>query len=362
MTRVYNFSAGPAMLPEEVLRQAQSELLNWQALGMSVMELGHRTNSYEALSKTVIDLTREILQVPDDYHVLYLTNSARANFAMVPMNLLRGKHKADYIHTGIWSKLALEEAKRYCQVNVVTSNETLAFNSIPEQSSWCLDPEAAYVHYTPNETINGVAFNSIPDVGNVPLVADMTSSIMSEPVDINRYGLIYAGTQKNMGIAGLSLIIVRKNLLGQVLPYTPSMYDYQLHADHDSLYNTPASFAVYITGLMLNWIKQQGGLQIMAERNARKATKLYTYIDNSKLYVNPVASKYRSKLNVPFFLSNKCLETQFLAEAKAQGLVSLKGHRSLGGIRASMYNAMPEHGVDRLILFMQKFEQSNNLS
>ncbi len=359
MARVYNFSAGPATLPEEVLRQAQAELLNWQGLGMSIMEVGHRTNPYEELSAQVMASTREILKVPDNYQILYLTNSSRAHFAMVPMNLLRGKTKADYLHTGIWSKMALDEAKRYCQVNIAASGENLAFNSIPEPSSWRLEPGAAYVHYTTNETINGVEFRFIPEVGKVPLVADMTSSIMSEPIDINRFGLIYAGTQKNMGIAGLSLVIVRKDLLGQVLAFTPTLYNYQIHADNHSLYNTPASFAVYITGLVLTWIKRQGGLTAMAELNQRKSEKLYQCIDNSKLYYNSVDLKYRSRVSIPFFLKNKELEAQFLTEARAMGLVALKGHRMLGGIRACMYNAMPEQGVDKLIEFMRQFEKAN---
>ncbi|MDF2867741.1 MAG: phosphoserine aminotransferase [Gammaproteobacteria bacterium] len=360
MPRVYNFSAGPATLPEEVLLQAQEELLNWHGLGMSIMEVGHRTNPYEELSAQVIATTREVLKVPDNYQVLYLANSSRAHFAMVPMNLLRGKTQADYLHTGIWSKMALDEAKRYCQVNIVASGENLGFNSVPEPANWRLEPDAAYVHYTPNETISGVEFHTLPEVGEIPLVADMTSSIMSQPIDISRFGLIYAGTQKNMGIAGLSLVIVRKDLLGQVLPFTPTMYDYQVHSDNNSLYNTPASFAVYITGLMLAWIKRQGGLTAMAELNQSKARKLYHCIDNSKLYSNSVDLNYRSRISVPFFLHNKGLEAKFLAEARAIGLVALKGHRTLGGIRACMYNAMPELGVDKLIEFMQQFEKANS--
>lgn len=359
MARVYNFSAGPAMLPEEVLVQAREELLDWHGLGMSIMEVGHRTNPYEELSASVIAATREILNVPDTYHVLYLTNSARANFAMVPMNLLWNKTHADYLYTGVWSKMALDEAKRYCTVNIAASSENLRFNSIPDMSSWQLNPEAAYVHYTTNETINGVEFAQIPEVGQVPLVADMTSSIMSEPLDISRFGLVYAGTQKNMGIAGLSLVIVRKDLLGHALDYTPTMYNYQIHADNNSLYNTPASFSVYMTGLMLAWIKRQGGLAAMSELNQRKSQKLYQFIDNSKLYYNSVDVKYRSRISVPFFLRNKDLDPKFLAEAKAAGLVALKGHRLLGGIRACMYNAMPEQGVDKLIEFMHEFEKAN---
>jgi len=359
MTRVYNFSAGPATLPEEVLLQAQTEFLNWQGLGMSVMEVGHRTNPYEELSANVVGMTREILNIPDSHEVLYLTNSSRAHFAMVPMNLLRGKTKADYFHTGVWSKMALDEAKRYCKVNVAATSEGLEFNGIPQPESWQLDEQAAYVHYTTNETINGVEFPQIPEVKDVPLVADMTSSIMSEPIDIERFGLIYAGTQKNMGIAGLSLVIVRKDLLGEVLPFTPTMYNYQIHAENHSLYNTPASFAVYMTGLMLAWIKAQGGVKAMQVLNQRKAEKLYHCIDNSRLYFNTVMPAYRSKISVPFFLRNKDLEAKFLAQAKLEGLVALKGHRLLGGIRACMYNAMPEQGVAKLIAFMQQFEKAN---
>jgi phosphoserine aminotransferase len=359
MTRVYNFSAGPATLPEEVLLQAQKELLDWHGLGMSIMEVGHRTNPYEKLSAEVIATTREMLKVPDNYQVLYLTNSSRAHFAMVPMNLLRDKVKADYIYTGVWSKMALDEAKRYCEVNIAASGEGLDFNSVPNRANWQLDKEAAYVHYTTNETINGVEFHSIPEVGEVPLVADMTSSIMSEPIDVSRFGLIYAGTQKNMGIAGLSLVIVRKDLLGKALSITPTMYNYQVHADNHSLYNTPASFAVYMTGLVLAWIKRQGGLAAMAAVNQQKSQKLYDCIDNSKLYYNLVEHSYRSRVSIPFFLHYKALEAEFLAQAKALGLVALKGHRLLGGIRACIYNAMPEQGVDKLIAFMQQFEKAN---
>jgi phosphoserine aminotransferase len=359
MARVYNFSAGPATLPEEVLREAQAELLDWHGLGMSVMELGHRTNAYEALSEEVIALTRELLAVPDDYSVLYLTNAARAHFAMVPMNLLRAKQSADYLYTGVWSKLALEEAKRYCAVNVAASSEACQFMRIPDPASWSLNPDAAYVHYAPNETINGLEFPYIPDVGTVPLVADMTSSIMSMPLDIKRYGLIYAGTQKNMGIGGLSLVVVRKDLLGQVLPYTPTMYNYAVHADNHSLYNTPASFAMYMTGLVLKWLKSQGGLSVMAEQNAAKSAYLYQAIDNSKLYYNELDPVYRSRISIPFFLRDKALEAAFLNQAKAIGLVALKGHRLLGGIRACIYNAMTLQGVSKLVDFMREFERQH---
>lgn len=359
MARVYNFSAGPATLPEEVLQQAQAELLDWQGLGLSVMELGHRTPPYESLSDEVVATTREILNVPNNYEVLYITGPSRVHFAMAPLNLLRSKTKADYFNTGVWSKLALEEARRYCEVNIVTSSAESNFHTVPEAATWQLDPKAAYVHYTPNETIHGIEFHSIPEVGEVPLVADMTSCIMSEPIDVSRFGLIYAGTQKNLGIAGLSLAIIRKDLVGRALPYTPTLYDYKVHADNRSLYNTPATFAVYMTSLVLAWIKRQGGLAAMAEHNQRKANKIYTCIDNSELYYNPIDPAYRSRISVPFFLRNKELEAKFLAEAKVQGLVALKGHKLLGGIRACMYNAMTEQGVDKLVTFMQEFERSH---
>ena len=357
MSRCFNFSAGPAMLPTEVLEKAQQEILDWNATGMSVMEMSHRGKEFMSIAaKAEADL-RELMQISDDYAVLFLQGGASAQFAMIPMNLLRGKNKADYVNTGAWSKKAISEAKHYCEVNVVASSEADNFTTIPAFDSWKRDNDAAYLHYTPNETIGGVEFHWIPETGDVPLVADMSSTILSRPIDVSRFDLIYAGAQKNIGPAGLTLVIVRKELLGHAMPKTPSVFDYKQMADNDSMLNTPPTYAWYLSGLVFDWLKQQGGLTAMQQLNERKANKLYSVIDQSAFYQNPVEIPARSWMNVPFTLADAELDKTFLAEADKQGLKTLKGHRSVGGMRASIYNAMPEAGVDALIDFMQDFEK-----
>lgn len=359
MTRLFNFSAGPSNLPEAVLQEAQSDLLNWQGKGMSVMEMSHRGEAFTQISEEAESDLRALLAIPDHYKVLFLQGGASSQFAMVPLNLLRGNTQADYVNTGAWSKKAIAEAKKYCEVNVVASAEDKNFTYIPPQETWQLNPKASYVHYTPNETIGGVEFSWVPETGGVPLVADMSSTLLSRPINIEQYGIIYAGAQKNIGPAGLTLVIIREDLLGHAIPSTPTMFDYKTHAENDSKYNTPPAFAWYIAGLVFKWMKEQGGLAAMAEVNERKAAKLYQAIEESELYTNPVNPANRSWMNVPFILKNSELDKPFLAEAKEAGLVELKGHRSVGGMRASIYNAMPEAGVDALITFMKAFEQKH---
>ncbi len=357
MSRVYNFSAGPAMLPEEVLRRAREELPDWQGSGMSVMEMSHRGKEFMSIARQAEADLRELMGIPEHYRVLFLQGGASLQFAMVPLNLMRGPGKADYVLTGSWSKKAIAEGKRFGAVNIAASTEESGFTTVPPQESWQLDPEAAYVHYTPNETIQGVEFHWIPDTGDVPLVADMSSTILSRPIDVTRFGLIYAGAQKNAGPAGLTLVIVREDLIGHAQAGTPTLLDYATHAEAGSMYNTPPTYAWYIAGLVFQWIKEQGGLAAMGERNKRKADKLYAAIDVSDFYANPVDPAARSWMNVPFTLADPALDPVFLEEAAAEGLVTLKGHRSVGGMRASIYNAMPEEGVDALVQFMAEFER-----
>lgn len=357
MSRVFNFSAGPAMLPQSVLEKAQAEMLDWQGTGMSVMEMSHRGKEYMSIAERAMADLREIMAIPDTHEILFLQGGASSQFAMIPMNLLRGKTKADYINTGAWSKKAIAEAKKYCEVNIAATTESDKFSSAPSQAELKLDPDAAYVHYTPNETIGGVEFDYIPETNGVPLVADMSSTILSRPVDVSKFGLIYAGAQKNIGPAGLTVVIIRKDLMGQTIEGTPSMLDYKIQADNESMYNTPPTYAWYLAGLVFDWIKQQGGLTAMAEINQRKAAKLYAAIDASDFYANPVKVEHRSWMNVPFTLANPELDSVFLEEAKKVNLTTLKGHRSVGGMRASIYNAMPEAGVDTLVEFMADFEK-----
>ncbi|MHB8764682.1 MAG: 3-phosphoserine/phosphohydroxythreonine transaminase [Deferrisomatales bacterium] len=357
MARVYNFSAGPAVLPQEVLERAREELVDWQGSGMSVMEMSHRGKQFTAISAQAEADVRELLAIPAHYKVLFLQGGASTQFSAIPMNLLGGRKKADYLSTGMWSKKAIAEGKRYCQVRVAASTEDRAFTCAPAPADLDLDPEAAYVHYTPNETIHGVEFDYVPETGGVPLVADMSSTILSRPIDVSRFGLIYAGAQKNVGPAGLTLVIVREDLIGECLPGTPTMLSYKTAADEGSMYNTPPTYAWYLAGLVFQWLKQRGGLAAMAEVNARKAGKLYAAIDRSGLYRNPVTVRNRSWMNVPFTLAKPELDKAFLAEAKQAGLVTLEGHRSVGGMRASIYNAMPEAGVDALVAFMAEFER-----
>ena len=360
MARVFNFSAGPAVLPEAVLQQAKDELLDWHGSGTSVMEMSHRGKEFMAIAAQAEADLRELMNIPANYKVLFLQGGASAQFAMVPMNLLRGKKSADYINTGEWSKKAIKEAKKFCGVNVAATTEASNFSTVPPQKDWKSDPDAAYVHYTPNETIGGVEFPYVPHTGSVPLVADMSSTILSRPIDVSQFALIYAGAQKNIGPAGLTIVIVRADLIGQTVAGTPSMFDYKIQADGESMYNTPPTYAWYVAGLVFAWLKQRGGLPAMAAINERKAKKLYDYIDSTDgYYRNPVAVSCRSWMNVPFTLKDDKLDEPFLKGAKSAGLVQLKGHRSVGGMRASIYNAMPEAGIDALIAYMQDFMKKN---
>lgn len=357
MPRVYNFSAGPAILPEAVLKQAQEELLDWHGAGASIMEMSHRGKEFVSVAAEAEQDVRDLLGVPTNYKVLFLQGGASTQFATIPMNLLRGKTAADYILTGAWGKKAISDAKKYCTVNLAASSEGDKFKSIPAFESWSLNKDAAYVHYTPNETIGGVEFHWVPDTGDVPLVADYSSTIFSRPIDVSRFGLIYAGAQKNIGPAGVTLVIVRDDLIGQVLPTTPSVFDYAKQAEADSMLNTPPTFGIYLAGLVFKWVKAQGGLEAMSTINERKAKKLYAAIDASNFYSNPVEKASRSWMNVPFILAKPELDKEFLAGATSAGLTTLEGHRSVGGMRASIYNAMPEAGVDALISYMADFEK-----
>jgi phosphoserine aminotransferase len=362
MTRVFNFSAGPAVMPLEVLQQAKEEMLDWQGSGMSVMEMSHRGKEFMSIAAKVEADLRQLAGIPSNYKVLFLSGGASTQFTMVPMNLLRGRKCASYINTGEWSKKAIQEAGKYCTVNVAASAEDRNFTYVPAQDTWQLDPDAAYVHYTPNETIGGVEFNQIPDLvsgDSMPLVADMSSSILSRPLDVSRFGLIYAGAQKNLGPAGLVIVIVREDLLGHAMPGTPTMFDYKIHADNDSMYNTPPAYAMYMTGLVLEWLKRQGGLAAMEKINIAKAKILYDLLDSSSFYQCPVARPDRSRMNVPFTLKDVALDAEFLKQAQARGLVQLKGHRSVGGMRASIYNAMPLEGVTALAEFMREFSNQH---
>lgn len=359
MTRLYNFCAGPAALPTDVLTQAQTDLLNWQGKGLSVMEMSHRSPEFVGIAKKAEQDLRDLMVIPDNYKVLFMQGGASSQFAMIPMNLLRGKTSADYINTGQWSKKAIAEAKRFCNVNVVATTEGNKFTSAPSQEELKLNPEAAYVHYTPNETIGGVQFDYIPETNGVPLVADYSSAILSEEIEVSKFAMIYAGAQKNIGPAGLCIVIIRDDLLGDTLVGTPTMFDYKVMADNDSMYNTPPSYGWYLAGLVFAWLKERGGVKAMAEINQRKAKKLYEFIDTNAFYANPVAINNRSIMNVPFTLANADLDKAFLAESEKAGLLSLAGHRSVGGMRASIYNAVEEQAVDALIAFMADFAKEN---
>ena len=356
MSRVVNFSAGPAVLLEEVLRQAAEEMLDWHGSGMCVMEMSHRGPEFISIAEEAEADLRALLEVPQGYKVLFLQGGATLQFAMVPMNLLGGKSAADYVATGEWSKKAIKEAQRFCRVNVAASSADAKFTYMPEQRDWKLDPSAAYVHVCTNETIGGVELNWVPETGAVPLVADMSSHMLSRPVDVGRYGLIYAGAQKNIGPAGLAIVIVREELLGKAAASAPSMLDYKVHADAQSMSNTPPTYAVYIAGLVFKWLKRQGGVAGIEKRNIEKAKLLYDFLDGSAFYRNPVRKADRSRMNVPFTLADARLDAAFLEGAQARGMVQLKGHRSVGGMRASIYNAMPIEGVRRLVEYMREFE------
>jgi phosphoserine aminotransferase len=357
--RVFNFAAGPATLPLEVLDQARAELTDWQGSGMSVMEVSHRSKAFIAVAEEAESLLRELLAVPPSYRVLFLQGGATGQFAAIPMNLARQDSTVDYVNTGSWSKKAIGEAKRYCTVNVAADEAASGYCSVPEAGTLALTAGAAYVHYTPNETIGGVEFPYVPHTGGVPLVADMSSTILSRPIEVAKFGLIYAGAQKNMGPSGLCVVIVRDDLIGKARAGTPSVWDYKAMADEGSMLNTPPTFGWYIAGLTFKWLKARGGLAAMAERNRAKADKLYRAIDESGFYRNPVARNARSWMNVPFTLAQPQLDKAFLAQARELGLTNLEGHRSVGGMRASLYNAMPPEGVDALVGFMKEFQRRN---
>ncbi len=353
---VVNFSAGPAVLPEPVLERVRDEMLDWHGSGMSVMEMSHRGPEFESIIAAAEADLRELMAIPQGYRVLFLQGGATLQFAMVPANLMSGAGRADYVHTGEWAKKAIAEAGRYGKANVVASSADRNFSYVPARDTWTLDPGAAYVHVTTNETIGGVEYHWVPDTGGVPLVADMSSHILSRPMDVSRYGLIYAGAQKNIGPAGLTLVIVRDDLLGRAPPSTPTLLDYKAMAEGGSMLNTPPTFAVYVAGLVFRWLLDQGGLPAIERHNRAKAGLLYGIIDGSNgFYANPVAPADRSLMNIPFRLRDESLDGPFLKAAAAEGLVQLKGHRSVGGMRASVYNAMPMAGVEALADFMQVF-------
>ena len=357
--RVYNFSAGPAMLPEEVLKRAADEMLEYGTSGQSVMEMSHRSKEYQAIIDSVEAGLREVMSIPDNYKVLFLQGGASSQFAMIPLNLMNKNHKADFVITGQWANKAYQEASRYGKCNVVASSKDKTFSYIPELDRSKFDPEADYFHICYNNTIYGTRFNELPETGDVPLVADMSSCILSEPVDVSKFGLIYAGAQKNMGPAGLTVVIIREDLIGNAMEMTPTMFNYKIHADNGSMYNTPPTYGIYILGLVLDWIKEMGGLTEMEKRNKRKAELLYSFLDSSKLFKATVQGKDRSLMNVPFVTGNEELDAKFVSEAKKAGLINIKGHRTVGGMRASIYNAMPYEGVEKLVEFMRKFEAEN---
>lgn len=354
----YNFGAGPAMLPREVMQIAKEEWLDFSGCGMSVAEIGHRSDVFQPIVLQMEADFRELLSIPDNYQILFLHGGATAQFAMVPLNLLLDQGVADYFHTGMWSGKAINEARRFGKINVVSELSAPMF-SIPAPETWSLDPNASYVYYTDNETINGVEFADIPAVGDVPLVVDMTSSLLTQPLDISRYGIIFASAQKNIGLSGLAVVIIRQDLIGYASASIPSMYDYAVHVKHRSMFNTPATYSWYIASLVLQWVKQQGGVSVMEELSQQRSSKMYRAIDDSDFYHNTVVHSNRSRLNVPFTLSNESLHEKFIQQATEFGLMALRGHRSIGGIRASMYNAMPVEGVNALVDFMQDFEHHN---
>ncbi|HQT82084.1 MAG: phosphoserine transaminase [Ferrovum sp. 37-45-19] len=357
---IYNFSAGPAVLPDVVIKQAQQELANWQDSGMSVMEMSHRGPEFMSIHEQAKQNLRELLNIPNNYHILFLQGGASQQFSMVPMNLAAMSNEVDYLHTGEWSKKAIAEAKKIAQVNIVANAEDKHFTYVPDFSTWTLNPHAAYLHITPNETIGGVEFYDLPQTGQVPIVADMSSTILSRPFDVSRFGLIYAGAQKNMGIAGLTTVIIREDLVGKAKAGTPAMMDYKVHADNDSMYNTPPAFSIYMAGLVFKWLQANGGLEAMAKLNLQKAKLVYDTIDASQdFYQSPVAISNRSWMNIPFTLHNNELDKPFLKGAEGRGLLQLKGHRSVGGMRASIYNAMPIEGVVALTQYMKEFQQQN---
>lgn len=359
MARVYNFSAGPSMLPEDVLKKAQAEMLDFQNSGMSVMEMSHRSATYTEIINGAESTLREIMNIPDNYKVLFLQGGASSQFAMVPLNLFNKSKVADFLNTGAWSKKAIAEAKRYGTVNVLASSEDKTFSYVPKLDSSKFTKDADYFHITTNNTIYGTKIPNLPETGDVPLVADMSSNILSEKIDVTKFGIIYAGAQKNMGPAGLTVVIIREDLIGNAMDITPTMFNYKTHTDAGSMFNTPPTYSIYLAKLVFEWIKEKGGIDKMAEINTEKANLLYDFIDNSTLFKGTAAKEDRSLMNVTFVTGNEELDKKFIKEATEQGLVTLKGHRSVGGMRASIYNAMPVEGVKKLVEFMKNFETNN---
>ena len=360
MARVYNFSAGPSMLPEAVLAKAAAEMLDYEGSGQSVMEMSHRSKVYQSIIDKTEALLREIMNIPENYKVLFLQGGASSQFAMVPMNLMTGSGKADYVITGRWAKKAYKEAARYGKANVVASSEDKTFSYIPKLDPATFTPDADYFHICMNNTINGTVYHELPDTGDVPLVADISSCVLSRPIDVSKFGVLYAGAQKNMAPSGVTVVIIREDLIGKAMDITPTMFNYQTHADNGSMFNTPPCYTIYVMKLVLEWIKEEiGGLDKMQELNEKKAALLYGFLDNSKLFKGTVVPEDRSLMNVPFVTGNEELDAKFVKEATAASFVNLKGHRSVGGMRASISNAMPLEGVEALVAFMQKFEEEN---
>ena len=359
MGRVYNFSAGPSMLPEAVLEKAAAQMTDYEGCGMSVMEMSHRSADYEAIIGRAEALLRELMNIPDNYKVLFLQGGASSQFAMVPMNLMRKSKKADYVITGQWAKKAASEAAKYGEVNKVASSDDKTFSYIPKLDASKFDKEADYFHITLNNTIYGTRYTTLPETGDVPLVADISSIILSEPIDVSKFGLLYAGAQKNMGPAGVTVVIIREDLITGTLEGTPTMFDYKIHADNGSMYNTPPTYGIYICMLVLEWLKELGGIDAMYKINQEKAKILYDYLDSSKMFRGTVVPEDRSLMNVPFVTDSDELNAKFIKEAKAKGFLNLKGHRTVGGMRASIYNAMPKEGVVALVEFMKEFEKNN---
>lgn len=360
MARVYNFSAGPSMLPESVLAKAASEMLDYEGSGQSVMEMSHRSTEYEAIINGCEALLREVMSIPDNYKVLFLQGGASSQFAMIPLNLMNGSGKADFVLTGQWATKAYKEAARYGQCNVVASSKDKTFTYIPKLDKSTFTPDADYFHICMNNTIYGTVYHELPDTGSVPLIADISSCALSQPIDVSKFGMLYAGAQKNMGPAGLTVVIIREDLLGHVRELTPTMFNYVTHSENNSMFNTPPTYAIYICKLVLEWIKNEiGGLEKMKARNEKKANLLYNFLDQSKMFRGTVVPEDRSLMNIPFVTDSDELNKKFIAEAKKAGFVNLKGHRTVGGMRASIYNAMPVEGVEKLVAFMKKFEQEN---
>ena len=360
MARVYNFSAGPSMLPESVLAKAASEMLDYEGSGQSVMEMSHRSKVYQGIIDEAERLLREVMNIPDNYKVLFLQGGASSQFAMVPMNLMTGSGKADYVITGQWAKKAYKEAARYGEAHVVASSEDKTFSYIPKLDPATFTPDADYFHICMNNTIYGTVYHELPETGDVPLVADISSCILSRPIDVSKFGMLYAGAQKNMAPAGVTVVIIREDLIGKAMDITPTMFNYQIHADNGSMFNTPPCYTIYIMKLVLEWVKNEiGGLEKMQEINEKKAAILYDFLDNSKMFRGTVVAEDRSLMNVPFVTGDEELDAKFVKEATAAGFVNIKGHRSVGGMRASIYNAMPVEGVEALVAFMKKFEEEN---